>query len=468
MRIRYQLAAAIFLTGLLGVCALIGDRAFAVRGILHDRGEARAQAISESIEHLVLPDMRAGNANHMDRVAKSFAGLPGVASVRIFDRGGKLVVAESRKSAPKSGLIEAHTATVDPLSREILGGVQVAISTEKMAENVVSAAWRGLAVGAASLLVLAIVAWGAGIRIGRRLEELDRSVELIDEDKPLILKEGGTDSEVDRLARRFRVLHERLLSEKSERLKLQAFKDDLTNMVIHDMKHPITVLSAVISLLTDRESGRLSGEKMSSLAVVAKRAIGRQDAMIEQLLQFARLKNAEMPLQMKRLALRHFLAECAQANKVVVDQSQLRWSLEIAPGLSERWIHGDPAVLKRLVGNLILNAVEHSPPDGLVTLAARLSSRDPSKVEILIKDEGPGVAPAMREAIFTEGVTSSESPKNAGLGLAFCRLAAQRHCAQLKLVDSEGPGAAFALVIPACLEEPASERRDPPAGLNQS
>lgn len=467
MRIRFQLAASIFVTGCLGLTALLCDRAVAVHETLYKRSETRARAMVESLESLLLNDMRDGNARSMTKIAQSFSGLPGVAYVQIIDRTGRVVVMESKRSAPRrgtagmeeqpDGLIEVHSAMIDPSSKDTLGGIQLAMSTERLEKIVRAIALRGLAVGGPALIILALAAWYIGVLLGRRLESLSEAVERMEGGEALQLEDGGTDSEVDRLSRRFAALNERLASEKAARVKLEAFKDDLTDMLIHDMKHPITVLGATLALLTDADHEGFSKEKIAGLAAMGRRAISRENAMIEEMLQLSRLNDAEVPLRRTRLPLRPFLEECAAANAVIVEQSQLRWRLDIADDVSG-WIYGDSAVLKRLIGNLVLNAVEHSPAGGLVTLGAKLCERDRSKVELLVRDEGPGVAPELREKIFERHRTFSESAKNVGLGLAFCKMAAEKQSAQLKLLDLGGVGATFAVVMPVFREQAAPKQ----------
>ena len=270
-------------------------------------------------------------------------------------------------------------------------------------------------------------------------------------------QDGGTDSEIDRLARAINILHERLLAETAERGKLAAFKDDLKNMLVHDMKHPLTVLNDVLAMLG--EAGVEVGlEKKIALLKMGKKSIRRQDVMIENLLQLARLNNTEMPLRKERISLASFMEECARENAVVVQQAQRRWALELDEELGARWIFGDRALLKRLVGNLVLNAVDHTPPETGITLGIRLRGKDRSRAEIFVRDEGAGVPPEKRDMIFSKYASFAESSKNVGLGLAFCRAVAEKHSARLELLESKPPGATVALVIPVSVEAQRSRQ----------
>lgn len=462
MRIRHQLTLAIFLTGVLGEAAVLAYRAVSTREILLARAETRAQAIAEVAEGLVSAALGKGDSRSMTDKLELLAQLPGVIDIRVFDLEGKVVSSAQRQPDPKANrasvagqtMVPGSTDIMDFAFQNVIGKVQVRVSKQHLQERFRELRWRETALGAISLVVLAVVSWLIGNLLGRRLESLAKAVNRMESGEPLKLADGEGDSEAEHLSKAVSNLNERLLSETARRKKLEAFKDDLTNMLVHDMKQPLTVLAGILPLFgEEHENG--GSKEMASMLQMAKRSIKREDAMIEDLLQVARLSNPELPLQKRRLSLTTFVKECANENSLIAEQSQRDWRLEIDGDLPACWIYGDAVLLKRLIGNLVLNAVEHSPPRGTITLGARLSKRDRSKAEIFVSDQGPGVPARRREAIFQKFTTFAESAKNVGLGLAFCKMAAEKHLARLELVDPSGPGAIFALVIPISAE-PAS------------
>jgi signal transduction histidine kinase len=108
--------------------------------------------------------------------------------------------------------------------------------------------------------------------------------------------------------------------------------------------------------------------------------------------------------------------------------------------------------------NLIANAIEHSPKDGLVTVSVTLCDEG---VEIAVSDQGPGVPPEFRERIF-EKFQRLENRKslpgaNRGLGLTFCRLAVEAHGGTIWVDDSPGGGALFRALLPATEVEAGAE-----------
>jgi signal transduction histidine kinase len=102
----------------------------------------------------------------------------------------------------------------------------------------------------------------------------------------------------------------------------------------------------------------------------------------------------------------------------------------------------DAALIRRVLDNLLQNAIRHTPPGGRVTLRAVVGS---GKLRISVADTGPGIAPGLRDSLFEPFVTGRAD--GTGLGLAIARELAEAHGGSLVLTDP-GPGAVFTLELP--------------------
>jgi signal transduction histidine kinase len=112
-------------------------------------------------------------------------------------------------------------------------------------------------------------------------------------------------------------------------------------------------------------------------------------------------------------------------------------------------IHADENQLRRVLENLIENAIRHAPEDSEVRLSARLTATD---VELRVADCGDGVAPEARARIFDPFVQLDHGDRVAprtgrGLGLTFCKVAVEAHGGKIWIEDAQ-PGAVFCLSIP--------------------
>jgi two-component system sensor histidine kinase/response regulator len=111
--------------------------------------------------------------------------------------------------------------------------------------------------------------------------------------------------------------------------------------------------------------------------------------------------------------------------------------------------HADPDLLRRVLENLLDNAIRHAPPRSTIVLSA---TRDGAATVIRIADQGRGIAPDQRDKVFEAFVQGSTEEAltartSRGLGLAFCRLAVEAHGGSIWVEDAN-PGAVFCLRLP--------------------
>jgi signal transduction histidine kinase len=100
-------------------------------------------------------------------------------------------------------------------------------------------------------------------------------------------------------------------------------------------------------------------------------------------------------------------------------------------------------LVRRVLDNLLRNAVRHLEPGGTVRLTAACEG---NTLRIEVRDDGPGVAGELRATLFEPFVTGRAD--GTGLGLAIARECAEAHGGTLRLLDSDLPGAAFRLDLP--------------------
>lgn len=103
----------------------------------------------------------------------------------------------------------------------------------------------------------------------------------------------------------------------------------------------------------------------------------------------------------------------------------------------------DKLKVQQALANLVRNAIEASPPGGLVEVRA---ARVDGGVEVAVADQGAGVAAGDRDAVFAPFFTTKE--QGTGLGLAIAREFALAHGGDLRLADGDGRGATFVLRLP--------------------
>jgi signal transduction histidine kinase len=176
------------------------------------------------------------------------------------------------------------------------------------------------------------------------------------------------------------------------------------------------------------------------------------EAMVDGLLQAARLEHAAQTPEWARTPIVGFLENCASENALIVKSSNRPWQLVIDPELGGRWMFSHPSILRRMVGNLVLNAVDHSPEGTPVILGARRHQKNASCVEIFVSNDASKLQ-LEPEALLRGKYQNTGDNSHAGLGLAFCRLAAKSHSSRLDSQLLENGQVVFSVTIPMGRDE---------------
>jgi signal transduction histidine kinase len=228
--------------------------------------------------------------------------------------------------------------------------------------------------------------------------------------------------------------------------ELEHVRDDLMKMIVHDLKAPLTGIVATLELLEDGHLGPLEGLQRSAVAD----AMSRSDdllSMIDDLLEVRRLQETAITLELEPVAPGALIGEAIAEAAARFEQEHTTVRCDVAPGLPD--IQADRHLLKRVLGNLIQNALVHSGRPIELGLEARPDERG---VRLTVTDTGPGIAPEFHEVIFRrfQRAVTRPSPRlhGSGLGLTFCRLVVEAHGGRIWVESAEGSGASFHVSLP--------------------
>jgi signal transduction histidine kinase len=237
------------------------------------------------------------------------------------------------------------------------------------------------------------------------------------------------------------------LDESSRRLReLEKVRDDLMKMIVHDLKTPLTSVLATLEMLADGDLGELNFDQGRAIADMGER--GKELlSLIDDLLQVWRIESTTVPLELADISPATFLDELLTEWHYRFHQAEAQVRLDVAP--DARTIRGDRALLRRVFGNLIQNALTHTP----APVQLRISARDDRRgVLFTVADSGPGIPAAYQEVIFRKfhrlPRPNEARVRGSGLGLAFCRLAVEAHGGRIWVQSEEGAGSAFHVVLP--------------------
>jgi signal transduction histidine kinase len=224
-------------------------------------------------------------------------------------------------------------------------------------------------------------------------------------------------------------------------------------MIVHDLKTPLSSVLATLEMARDGDFGALTDPQARALSDAEGKA---EDllALIEDLLEVARIEEQTITLTPEPIAPAALLAE------IVYDWA-LRFQQEGASATADAAddapvFSADKVLVKRVLSNLVQNAITHSSGPVQLVLAAR---NDANGILLMVSDNGPGIPPEYQEIIFRkfERVRSPNAPRvrSSGLGLTFCRLAVEAHGGRIWVKSAEGEGSTFYIQLPLEPQIPA-------------
>jgi signal transduction histidine kinase len=221
--------------------------------------------------------------------------------------------------------------------------------------------------------------------------------------------------------------------------EVEQLRDDLVHMIIHDMRAPLTILLVHLGLMQQGASGEMAMSIDEAIAGVH----GLQE-LADTLLDVTRLEQGKLPLQRSATD----IAQIARDVRAEMARTSSDAVLEVSAPDS-LMCECDAPLLRRVLRNLVNNAVRHSPPNGRVLIALTSAG---GNVRVVVLDEGTGVPVADRERIFEKfgaaSVRKDGSYHSIGLGLAFCKLVIEAHGGTIRVEDATPHGSAFIVEMP--------------------
>ena len=228
--------------------------------------------------------------------------------------------------------------------------------------------------------------------------------------------------------------------------ELEKVRDDLMKMIVHDLKTPLTSIIAGLEMVMDGDFGPVS-EQQKKILGDAESKTEELLALIEDLLEVARIEEAAITIAPTRIAPAAFLTEVLHEWNVRFQQAGASAVIDVNDDAPV--FEADKALLKRVFANLIQNAITHSGHAIKLTFSAR---REGDNILFTVADNGPGIPPEYHEVIFRkfETLKAPHVPRvrSSGLGLAFCKLAVDAHRGRIWVQSTEGKGSAFHISLP--------------------
>lgn len=220
---------------------------------------------------------------------------------------------------------------------------------------------------------------------------------------------------------------------------------DLSAMVTHDLKGPLTAVTGFLDLLAAEE---LPGEQ-AEYVEVARASSKWLSVLIAGILDVAKMESSGVQPNLEPVALAE---EIPQALELIAYQIQeKRIALETALPDDLPAVPADREMVRRIVVNLVGNSVKFAPEQSTITVSARAAEKGDHLV-VSVQDQGPGISEEHQARIFDKfvqvGKGRSAEKVSVGLGLAFCKMAVEAHGGRIWVESEPGQGARFSFSLP--------------------
>jgi signal transduction histidine kinase len=218
-------------------------------------------------------------------------------------------------------------------------------------------------------------------------------------------------------------------------------KDEFVATVSHELRTPLAAIAGYVELLEDDVDG--AGREF--LTVIQRNA-ERLQRLVDDLLLVQQWETREVAMDVGDVEIDDVIRHSLERVHSSAERKSIAVSVAGDTGVVVR---GDAMRLGQIVDNLLSNAVKFTPDGGAVSVAVR---RGTLACAIEVRDSGPGIPVDERGRLFERFFRSrdavSRSIPGTGLGLVIARRIAEAHGGAVELVEREGPGAVFRLLLP--------------------
>jgi signal transduction histidine kinase len=231
------------------------------------------------------------------------------------------------------------------------------------------------------------------------------------------------------------------------RSETERLKEELSAMVVHDLKNPVNGILMMVQLAL-RKGGELSETHRGYLRQID--LTGREMMrLIQNLLEISKIEEGKMPITIEAVVLAELVDEVLPEHDLLAKQAGRTLEVDVSTALPP--VAADRALLRRVLANLIGNAVRHSG-SAVIRVSARTDD-DGARVRLGVRDEGRGIPTAQQDRIFEKFASVRRSPadepfRDTGLGLPFCKLAIDEMGGALTLESAAQKGSVFTVTLP--------------------
>lgn len=241
-----------------------------------------------------------------------------------------------------------------------------------------------------------------------------------------------------RLAAERAEMYELVRKQRDDLMRLQLQREQLIAFLVHDLKNPVHAIELNAQRVA-RDPGATERSRGAAAHIQSDtRALSR---MIGNLLDLSRDDEGSLAPKLDRVALPPLVADIAAAMEVRARAANVAIETDVA----DTAVKGDADLVRRVIENIVDNAIRHAPEDSAVRVSATAAT---ATVQIRIADAGAGIPEGMRARVFERFVRGTTTRVGHGLGLAFCKVAVEAQGGSIWIEDAT-PGTILVVSLDA-------------------
>jgi PAS domain S-box-containing protein len=230
----------------------------------------------------------------------------------------------------------------------------------------------------------------------------------------------------------------------SKRKNMEKLRDDLIHAMVHDLRNPLASIALSMDLLRTQLSSTLTEDQMIMFQT-GEQSVEQILKLVNSILVINRLESGEIPLKREQVSLQELATQALKTQTILAKEKRVALQKNIPPDLPGLMIDQD--LMRRVLQNLLDNAVKFSLNDGMVEIGAKYNPTERETI-VWVRDTGPGIQDDVKNRLFEKFATGNAKGRGSGLGLAFCRLVVEAHGGRIWADNETKNGTTISLTIP--------------------
>ena len=298
-----------------------------------------------------------------------------------------------------------------------------------------------------SAVITAFFSFSVAATVAGRIENIAAAIRLLAHGAFATRLAPNGNDEVARLSEDVDLLAARLQAADDQRAALDRERRELTAAISHDLRTPLASLRAMTEALNDGIVDEPA--EVRRYYATMRREIERLSRMIDDLFELSQLDAGALKLERLPICVQDIAAEVVDAMQAAARLAGVELILNVDSSPPE--IEVDGGRIERAIGNLVRNALEHTPGGGRVLVSVAATN---GNVDLRVADSGSGIAPSdlphVWERFYRADISRGRNGNGdgAGLGLAITRGIVEAHGGSVEAISGGGDGATFVLRLP--------------------